>query len=226
MSRVFCFALALSFFRSCSEGTTRDVAATVLSVEGEVFHTAIGGEGVSSVNVETALRPGEEVRTSSTGQLDLILIPGFYVHVAPDSELKIDKLTLTEDGNETEYPMRNREVGLRLDRGTIVARFDGFGDIVITSPHATIAVLPSALFRLEVADEKTRLECVRGSVEVTPIGGPMVSVEAGQVQQWPGAGAAHPISNDAEAKRAAAEALEMEQRLLELQARVRNQLPR
>jgi FecR protein len=175
-------AFALS---GCWEGSSREVLATVLSTRGEVVYLSKGSTNTRPVNSETKVSVGSVLRTSSQAQLNLMLIPGALTQISGDSELKVEELKLTKDGNETGDAILARTARIELSRGGMVVLFDGVANFTIETSHVTVTVLPSCLFRLDVDGTRTRLTCVRGKLYVSPKSGQMVAVGAGHFQEWP-----------------------------------------
>src|SRR4051812_9535315 len=103
------FALASAVAQvGCWEGITRSVSATLLSTRGEVVCLSKGSTSFRPVSAELKLSPGSILKTASGAQANLVLIPGALAQVSGDSELKIDELQLSKDGNETGDAMRER----------------------------------------------------------------------------------------------------------------------
>src|SRR5207245_7257031 len=88
--------------------------------------------------------------TPTDGAINLALIPGALTQISGDSELKIEELELTKDGNETGDAIRERIARVGFRRGGMIVLFDGFARFTIQTPQATITVLPGCLIRLDV----------------------------------------------------------------------------
>ena len=61
----------------------------------------------------------DTVRTSDGASINLALIPGAFVQLSGNSEIKIEDLSLTKDGNETAGGMLDRRARIRLNRGRL-----------------------------------------------------------------------------------------------------------
>src|SRR5260370_41607491 len=125
------------------------------------------------------LSAGTTLRTSADAQLNLVLVPGALAQISADSELKIEELNLTKDGNETGDAIRDRRARMELRRGAMVVLFEGFAHFNIETDQATINVLPSCLFRIDVDETRTRLTVVRGKLYATAKNGEGAAVDAG-----------------------------------------------
>src|SRR6266571_9159375 len=122
----FSSVLALCFCLSangCSKGITRSTAATVFFVRGNVVFGNAERNDFQPVTSKSKIHVGDVVRTSDGASINLALIPGAFVQLSGDSEIKIKDLRLTKDGNETAGGMLDRRAWIRLNRGRIVSLF-------------------------------------------------------------------------------------------------------
>lgn len=221
---VFAVASALAQ-AGCWEGITRSISATVLSTRGEVVCLSKGSTNFGPVSSESKLSAGSILRTSSGAQIDLVLIPGALAQISGDSELKIDELKLSKDGNETGDAMRERIAGIELQRGGMVILFEGFARFTIETREATIRVLPSCLLRLDVDERGTRATCVRGKFYATPRNGQIAAVDAGYFREWPSERGAVPAAEDVRGQTDTTATLEAARDLQELAVAQRDRLP-
>ena len=180
LATIFTFILS-----GCWEGMSREVFATILSLRGHIVYSAKDGGSFEPISSETKLGAGSTLRTFTDGAVNIALIPGALTQISGNSELKIEELELTKDGNETGNAIRDRVARVELRRGGMVVLFDGFARFTIQTPQPTITVLPGCLFRLDVDGSHTRLTCVRGKIYAAPKAGAISAVEAGYVCEWP-----------------------------------------
>src|SRR6266851_9349331 len=96
LATIFAFVLS-----GCWEGMSRQVVATILSRRGQIVYSSKEGGGFEPVSPETKLGAGSTLRTSTDGEINIALIPGALAQISDNSELKIEELELTKDGNET-----------------------------------------------------------------------------------------------------------------------------
>src|SRR5205823_5815217 len=174
---------------------------------------------------KSRIGPGSIIRTSSDAQFDLSLVPGALAGVSGDSELKIKQLRLTKDGNETAEAMRERVAQVELTQGGMIVLFEGFGRFTIKTRNATINVLPSCLFRLDVDQSRTRLTCIRGKLYVTTQNGEPVAVSGGFFHEWPSRNGAMSVTEDRQGQKDTTAALQAARELQELDAGRRDRLP-
>jgi hypothetical protein len=215
-------ALALG---SCWEGTSRQVLASVLSLREESTYNSKEANDFRPIDLQTKLGPGSTLKTSNDGQLNMILIPGALARISGDSELRIEELKLTKDGNETGDAMRERTVRVELRRGAVTVLFEGFARLTIETNQCTITVLPSCLFRLDVNGSRTRLTCVRGKIYAARNPAQISAVGAGYVCEWPSDRGAVPAAGDAQGEIDTTETLQAGRELRDLEAARRDHLP-
>jgi hypothetical protein len=219
-------ASAAALSSGCWRGVSREVLATVLSVQGDVVYQGAEQRFSTPLTLETNAGAGSVLRTSGTGQADLALIPGALLHISGDSEVRIEELRLTKDGNETEDGMRERAARLKLNRGVInlvVDRTDA-ADLrfVVATGEVTLNADESCVWRVSVADGKTRVTCARGKAYARTGSSKPTIVEAGYFEEWP-AGLVGVASENAQIDLSAA--LEAEHRLRQLQQERVNRRP-
>ena len=223
-SLVFLLTCALSL-SGCWDGITKEVVATILAIRGEVTCSSKGSTNFRPLDSKSKISPGSIVRTSSDAQFDLSLVPGALAQVLGDSELKIEELTITKDGNETGDAMRERVAQVELTQGKMIVLFEGFGRFTIKTRNATINVLPSCLFRLDVDQSRTRVTCIRGKLYVTPQNGELVAVNGGLFHEWPSRNGAMSVTEDPQAQADTTTTLQAARQLQELDAAQRDRLP-
>src|SRR5207244_10730333 len=122
VSRVLALCFCL-LGNGCSKGITRATAATVFFVRGNVVFGNAERNDFQPVTSKSKIRVGDIVRTSDGASINLALIPGAFVQLSENSEIKIEELRLTKDGNETSGGMLDRRAWIRLNRGRIVSLF-------------------------------------------------------------------------------------------------------
>src|SRR6266487_3342566 len=162
----------LAFFcalaSGCWQGVTREVVAIVLSVRGETGYGIEGQSEFYPITSQTNPGAGRILRTFDGAQVDLALLPGALVRLSGNSEIKIEELSLTKDGNETGEGIGKRVVRMQLNRGKIIALFQQSDEsgarFAIGAGQVTISGDQKCLFQIQVEDTKTRLTCVRGNV--------------------------------------------------------------
>ena len=222
VSLVVSSAIALA---GCWEGISRDVVPRILSAKGEIVYSSRDSAEFRPLNSETRFGSGATVRTLGDGQSDLEIIPGALARLCPDSELRFHQLTLVKDGNESGDAIRDRIARIELSRGAMIVLFEGAAKFTINTPHATITVLPSCLFRLEIGSSKTRLSCVRGKVYATPRTGRAGAIVGGFFQEWPSEHDPLPAAEDLLAQKEIASTLETARALQELDVAQQDRLP-
>jgi hypothetical protein len=220
LATIFAFVLS-----GCWEGMSRQVVATILSLRGQIVYSSRDGASFEPVSPETKLGAGSTLKTSTDGEINIALIPGALAQISNNSELKIEELRLTKDGDETGDAIRERTARVELRRGGMVVLFDGFARFTIETPQATITVLPDCLIRLDVDASRTRLTCVRGRIYAAREQGQISPVDAGYVCEWPSDHGPLPAADDAQGQIDATATLQVARELSDLEAAQRDHLP-
>jgi hypothetical protein len=184
--------LALCFCllgNGCSKGITRATVATVFFVRGNVVFGNAERNDFQPVTLKRKIQVGDTVRTTEGASINLALIPGAFVQLSGNSEIKIEDLRLTKDGNETAGGVLDRRAWIRLNRGRIVSLFsrsDRSGShFDVTTSQVTFAPDSDCLFSVWTDGTTTRAACGRGEVSASADAQSPVKIAAGYFSQWP-----------------------------------------
>jgi FecR-like protein len=208
---------------SCREGITRQVTATVLSMQDPVVSWSDKRRDSRRVTLQTRLPCGSRVKTLNDGWLDVAVLSGVLAQVSSNSEIKIEELKISKDGNDTGDAMRNRIASIRLNQGQITVLFVRRGKaasrLLVRTERATVVADSDCLFRVRSDPAKTRVTCVQGAVNALPEAQRAVTIGSGYFLEWPSP-RAKPVaaSDDAGAQIDIAASLEIETRLDQLQS--------
>jgi hypothetical protein len=187
----------------CSKGITRSTVAVVFSVSGNAIFGNADRNDFQPVTPKSKIHAGDIVRTSDGASMNLAFIPGAFVHLAGNSEIKIEDLRLTKDGNDTTERMLNRRAWVRLNRGRIVCSFSQSdktaSDFGITTSQITLSPASDCLFSVWTDGTTSRATCGRGEVSTAVNGQPALKIAAGYFSQWPAA-SKEPIAASADAQ--------------------------
>jgi hypothetical protein len=196
--------LALCFLvpNGCSKGVTRATAATVFFVRGNVVFGNAERNDFQPVMSKSKIHTGDIVRTSDGASINLALIPGAFVQLSGNSEIKIEDLRLTKDGNETAGGMVDRRAWIRVNRGRIVSLFSesdkNASEFRVTTGQVMLRPDSDCLFSVWTDGTTSRATCGRGEVSA-PAGAQLpVKIAAGYFSQWPTA-SKEPIAATADA---------------------------
>ena len=219
----FSSALALCFCLSangCSRGITRATAATVFFVRGNVVFGNAERNDFQPVSSRSKVHAGDTVRTSDGASINLALIPGAFVQLSENSEIKIQDLRLTKDGNETAGGMLDRRASIRLNRGRIVSLFSqsdtSASEFSVTTSQVTLKPDSDCLFSLWTDGTRSRVTCGRGEVRTSDEAQAPVKIAAGYFFQWPTASKEPIVAiTDAAAQMDVKTALDVELELLD-----------
>jgi hypothetical protein len=185
----FLLTLCCGLTNGCSEGVTRPTAAAVLSVKGDVVFGMPEKNNFQRVTRESQIYDGNIVRTSRGALLDLGLTAAALAQMSGDSEIRVEELRISKDGNQTRGGMRGRSGRIQLSLGKITILFSGRdksrSQFVISTPAVVVTVDSDCLFRVERDGRTTRVTCVQGKLYAANGGQPPMAIGAGYFQQWP-----------------------------------------
>jgi hypothetical protein len=215
---LFC-SLALSF-SACEEVVTRRALATVLSVDGPAEFRQKGHSAFNQITPATLFGVGAVVRTGTGGTLNLAFLPNTLASLSENTELQIDDLVLTKDGNAMRNDVRSRTVRLLLLGGTIRVSFnrlpDCKSDLTIRTPHGELTANSDCVVLVNIDNRRTRVTCAYGRATMR-IRQTNFSIEAGYFQEFPSSDLwSRAAADDAQAQRDATSMIEMENELQNL----------
>jgi hypothetical protein len=214
LSLTFCSLLA----NSCSKGISRATAAAVFSVKGKVVFGNAERNDFQPATLKSRIHSGDTVRSSDGASIDLALIPAALARVSGDSEIAIDELSITKDGNQTAGGVRDRTARIRLSRGRVVVLFipadQSASQFAVTTGQLTFKPDSDCLFCIWTDGKTTRLTCAKGKLNASAGTQPPVTIAAGYFHEWPTTrNAPVPAAEDANAQIDITESIEAEQRL-------------
>jgi hypothetical protein len=213
-----CIAICSLLSTGCSKSILPATSATVLSVRGKVLFGNAQQNDFQPFSLKSRIHDGDTVRSSGGASLDLALIPGVLAQLCSDSEIHIEELKITKDGNDTAGSMRDRTGRIRLNRGRIIVLFipsDRLASqFVIMASELTIKPESPCLFCVRSDGTTTRVTCAKGNINVSAEAHPPVTIAAGYFQEWPNK-RAKPVAaiDDATAQIDIAESIESGERL-------------
>src|SRR4029450_7197225 len=115
------------------------------------------------VALESRLSVGSSVRAFDGSWLDLALLPGVLLRLSSNSEIKIEELKISKDGNQTRGGILSRSAWIRLSRGKITVLFWGRDQSTpqFTVSTPTVAITPDSDCLFRVGDDAggTRITC-------------------------------------------------------------------
>jgi hypothetical protein len=163
--------------------------AIVFSVKGNVVFGSAERNNFQPVTPKSRIQAGDIVRTSDGASINLALIAGAFVQLAGNSEIKIEDLRLTKDGNDTAERMLSRRAWIRLNRGRIVCSFSQSdktaSDFGITTSQLTVRPASDCLFSIWTDGTTSRATCERGEVNASVDTQPPLKIAAGYFCQGP-----------------------------------------
>jgi hypothetical protein len=218
----FSSALAICFCllgSGCSKGITRATAATVFYVKDNVVFGSAERNNFEPVTPKSQIHTGDTVRTSDGGSINLALTPGVFVRLSGNSEIKIENLVLTKDGNETAGGVLDRRASIRLNRGRIVSLFShsdrSASEFIVTTGQVTLRPDTDCLFSVWTDGTTSRVTCGRGEVNADADARPQTKIAMGYFFQWPASKNPMVAITDAAAQMDVKTALDAELELLD-----------
>jgi hypothetical protein len=225
-----CIALCSLLANGCSKGISRATAAAVLSVKGRVVFGNSERNDFRPVTLESRIHDGNTVRSSNGALIDSVLMSGALAQLSGDSEIKIEKLRMAKDGNQTAGGMRDRSACIRLNRGKIIVLFSpsdrSASQLAIKARQLIIKPDSDCLFCVRVESETTRITCAKGNIKASAEAQPSVTIAAGYFQKWPTTrNEPVPAADDATAQIDITESLKTGEQLEKLESDWRNRRP-
>jgi len=214
---VLCFCISGN---GCSKGITRATTATIFFVKGNVVFGNAERNDFQPVTSKSKIQAGDTVRTTDGASVNLALMPGAFVQLSKNSEIKIQDLRLTKDGNETAGGVLDRRASIRLNRGRIVSLFSrsdtGESEFSVSTDHVTLSPDSDCLFSVWTDGATSRVTCGRGEVRTSAGAETKVKIAAGHFFQWPTASQEpNAATADASAQMDIKAALDVEPELLD-----------
>ena len=203
----------------CSKAIARATAATVFSVSGGVAFGSAERNDFQPVTLKSRIHDGDSVRAANGASVNLGLIPGAFAQLSSNSEIKVEELRITKDGNETAGDMRERRARIRVIRGKLIVLFipsdTNASGFVITAPGVTVKPDSDCLFSVWTDGTTTRVTCAKEKVIASADEQPPVTIAVGYFQRWP-TGRNEPVvaASDASAQIDITESLQAGDRLL------------
>ena len=182
-------AFCCLFANGCSKGISRATAATVFSVKGDVVFGNAERNQFQPVTLKSRIHDGNTVRSTDGASINLALMPGALAQLLGDSEIKIETLRITKDGNETAGGMRDRNARIRLIRGKIIVLFNPSdsspSQFAITARQVTVRPNSDCLFCVWTDGTTARVTCAGGKINASADAQSLTTITAGHFLQWP-----------------------------------------
>ena len=216
-------------FSACEANVTRRALATVLSVDGKAEVRQKGHSEFTAITPSTLLQIGALVRIGAGGTLNVALLPNTLANLSENTEVQIDDLTLTKDGNAMRNDVRSRTVRLLLLSGTIRVTFsripESQSDFTVRTSHGELTANSDCIVLVNIDNRRTRVTCAYGTV-TTRIWQTNFPIEAGYFQEFPSTELSpRAAADDAQAQRDVTSMIETENELENLARRQRLSKP-
>ena len=173
----------------CSKAITRSTVTVVFFVRGNVVFGNAERNNFQPVTPKSKIYAGDTVRTSDGASINLALVPGVFVQLTGNSEIKIEHLGVTKDGNETAGGVLDRRASIRLTRGRIVSLFShsdrSASEFNVATGQVNLRPDSDCLFSVWTDGASSRIACGRGEVNAFADAQSPVKIAAGYFSQWP-----------------------------------------
>jgi hypothetical protein len=219
--RTLAAALFAAALCGCWQSTTREVLSSVLLVDGETTLDPHSGGNLVALARNLHPGPGDAVETKGASRAGLALLPSVLVELGPATRIKIKRLELSKDGNETGSNIRGRLAEIELSKGRIVVSHawgEALARFSLMTPEGEVTTPSNALFVVDAKPERTRITCASGWLEFRPVGTTSAArIPPGSTAEWSGTALkVTPAETDPVAQQMLQQAMESEQLLRKL----------
>jgi hypothetical protein len=185
LSILLCVSLLLT---GCWKGISHEVPATALRVNGEVTYGSKRKVERNILHQGNRLPVGCSLQVANDADVDFILLPGVLLRAFENSDLIIEELRLTKDGDETGGGMYARAASIRLKKGKATLSYEQPEDtaslVAVVTDRVTINARLSSLFSIETDPLHTEVTCIRGQIAVLDAKSKTSVIKAGWRQNW------------------------------------------
>jgi hypothetical protein len=185
LSIVLCASL---FLTGCWKGISHEALATALSINGYVTFVSKRKTDRNILHPGATLNAGCSLQLANGAEADFTLLPGVLLRAFDNSDLIIEELKLTKDGDETGGGMYARAATIRLNQGKATLSYeqpeDTSGSLTIITDRVMVNARLSSLFCIETDPFHTGVTCVRGQIDALDATGKRSLIKAGWVQNW------------------------------------------
>jgi hypothetical protein len=223
-------ALMVAGPSGCSEEVTRNVAATVLFVEGPVLISRSAGREFLPLQSGAHAGKGAMIETAASSHAALALLPNILVQLDPGTRIEIVRLALAKDGHRMASAMRGRYAEVKLLSGRIFVSHDwgeANAQFTVATAQGNLVTSSNALFVVQSDSQHTRVTCVTGRVGFRPSNADAATpIPPGHLGDWsPVASTVIAADTDARGQADLEETLDVEPKLRALRDQMRNVPP-
>ena len=213
--------LALVTLASCRPWFTRQVCGEILASEGTAEGT-FHGKAIRLTD-QTGISPGMTIRVRPGSRTALLLLPGILIELQPDTDVKIEGLRLSRNGDESIRPMIARKAAIRLMRGALFATVGHAptrSGLEIQTEIGCVTAGSGRAFKIASEGKRLRIVSARGTVAfAAPDKTPLIKIRPGYFAVLPGSNATpQPAAESgALAQKEVADTIKAERQLLQLE---------
>ena len=164
--------LLISFLLcGCDPGDIQPVLGSAFQVQGAAtISRSRGTQDMKPRSFSTTEKfsAGDTIHLEKESSAVLCLTPGIYVRCPGETQLGIDELTISKDGDDTGNAMHERRAAVHCDNGRLHVFLPIAGasaaQLRIQSRSGTFTAKAGALFSVALADNSVQVVCLRGEV--------------------------------------------------------------
>lgn len=140
-------------------------AGAINFVAGTATRVRRDGAGRDALTSKDELDAGDAIETGSDGNVEVLLAPGSYLRLAPNTLVQLTSDVLDD-------------ISLRISRGSAIAELASLEKSAllarINTPHTSIALTRAGIYRFDVTDNATVLSVRKGEVRLSDRTAPVV----------------------------------------------------
>jgi hypothetical protein len=179
---------AVLLFNSCSGKHSTSAMAKILALEEIPPQNRADGRTTRPMQAGQLLATGETFQLRPGQKATVAFTLGIIVALSDQAEVEIIKFRLAKDGNETGSDLTERDVEMRVSKGSLIGSVapDALKTtFILTAGPAHLSFEPGSLFYLDISDEEFHVTSVRGTVRLLHDGRQVTILPPGNWLHWP-----------------------------------------
>jgi len=212
------------------------VLAQVLQTSGESFvaNSEQVGAARTPLRLNSTIRPGQVVETTSGATAMVSLLPGMVLLLNPETVIKVDDLRLITDRRAAFYYIQSRQAIVRLIRGSASVTTPPTvesAELRIITPAGALVAPRATCFYIRVGSDAVHVTAAKGQFTFqSKSGGAAQKLDQGYYEHWSSAtgattSAPQAAEGNGDASRQLKQALELEHSVSDLLSQRGNVLP-
>jgi hypothetical protein len=223
------FLLFFSILAGCDPQANHPVLGTVFQVQGTATITDNAqGSKPRPLSAGLEFSNRSDIHLERESEAVFSLTPGIYLRCFGESNLRVEKLTISKDGDETGNAMHTRDAVFHFDKGRVHVFLPISGKsqakLKIQSLLGTVAAKAGSLFSVSQTGASIRVLCADGELNWSEQPSFSATIRSGYfLDRGRGAAAeSKPASEDPSAQEEIMALLESSRTILDLEQKTRN----